>query len=251
MRVLRASIITLSAAAVFAFAPVSATATPGGQNYASSKTPVAKSTVQSQPVDDSTLTDRIETRYKGDASLKKYDIDVSVDHGVATLTGKVRTQAEKARAERDARIAGITKVDNRLTLDKDAGKGFVDDMKSTTNTVGKKSKDTADTVGTKTKNAAETAGEKTKNAAETAGDKTKAGVNKSGEVITDAWITTKVHSRFVGEDVLKGSDIDVDTNNHVVTLKGTVKSQAARARAVEIARATDGVTKVVDTLTIK
>jgi hyperosmotically inducible protein len=250
MTAFRASIIAVGAAAVFAFAPVSATATPAGQNYPASKTP-AKSTVQSHPVDDSTLTDRIENRYKGDVSLKKYDIDVSVDHGVATLTGKVRTAAEKARAERDARIAGITKVDNQLTLDKDAGQGFVDSMKSTTNTVGKKSKETADTVGTKTKNAADTAGQKTKNATETAGAKTSAGVNKSGEAITDAWITTKVHSRFVGEDALKGSDIDVDTNNHVVTLKGTVASQAGRARAVEIAKTTDGVTKVVDTLTIK
>jgi hypothetical protein len=85
----------------------------------------------------------------------------------------------------------------------------------------------------------------------TVGEKTKQSVSKTGEVIDDAYITTKVHSRFVGEDALKDSHIDVDTNNHVVTLKGTVKSAAGRARAVAIAKTTDGVTRVVDDLKIQ
>ena len=46
--------------------------------------------------------------------------------------------------------------------------------------------------------------------------------------INDAWITTKVKTNFVNEDLLKGSDINVDSNNHVVTLKGTVTSAAGR-----------------------
>jgi hyperosmotically inducible periplasmic protein len=61
--------------------------------------------------------------------------------------------------------------------------------------------------------------------------KTKDGLSKTGEVMTDGWITTRVHSRFVGEALLKNSDISVDTDNHVVTLKGTVKSRTvARKR---------------------
>jgi osmotically-inducible protein OsmY len=59
-----------------------------------------------------------------------------------------------------------------------------------------------------------------------------------------------VHSRFVGEDLLKDSDINVDTDNHVVTLKGRVMSAAGRAKAVEIAKNTEGVHRVVDRLTI-
>ena len=57
-------------------------------------------------------------------------------------------------------------------------------------------------------------------------------------------------SKFVGEDLLKDSDINVDTNDHVVTLKGTVMSAAARARAVAQAKEVEGVHKVVDLLTI-
>jgi osmotically-inducible protein OsmY len=82
-------------------------------------------------------------------------------------------------------------------------------------------------------------------------DRMKAGLNKTGEKITDAWITTKVHWFFMGEDALKGSDINVDTKDNVVTLKGTVKSAAGKARAVQLANHTDGVKKVVDQLTIK
>jgi hyperosmotically inducible protein len=68
--------------------------------------------------------------------------------------------------------------------------------------------------------------------------------------VTDGWITTKVTSSFVGVDALEDSDIDVDTNEHVVTLTGTVPSEAGRAEAVRIAKAVKGVTRVNDKLTI-
>jgi osmotically-inducible protein OsmY len=68
--------------------------------------------------------------------------------------------------------------------------------------------------------------------------------------MTDGWITTRVHERFVGEDLLKGSDIKVDTSKHVVTLKGTVMGQAGRARATSVAMHTEGVHRVVNHLTI-
>jgi osmotically-inducible protein OsmY len=42
----------------------------------------------------------------------------------------------------------------------------------------------------------------------------------------------------------------VDTNGHVVTLRGTVVSAAARARAVSLAKQVEGVKSVKDELTI-
>jgi osmotically-inducible protein OsmY len=89
-----------------------------------------------------------------------------------------------------------------------------------------------------------------KDADRTLAERAKAGMTKTGEAITDAWITTKVKWFFVGEDLLKGSDINVDTNNHVVTLKGMVTSTAGRARAVALAQRTSGVHRVVDQLTV-
>ncbi len=231
MKALSLRIITFAAAGALVAGPVSARTTPDTQSYNANPAPTAKPSParQANQVDDKTLADRIDAKVKADASLKKFDIDVSVKDGVATLTGKVKTDAEKVRAGRDARVPGITRVDNRLVIDKDAGADVVE----------------------KTKEASAAVGEKAKSTTETVGEKTKEGVSKTGEVITDSWITTKIHSRFVDEDLLKGSDINVDTNNHVVTLKGTVKSQAGRARAMEIARTTDGVAKAVDHLSIK
>jgi osmotically-inducible protein OsmY len=85
----------------------------------------------------------------------------------------------------------------------------------------------------------------------TLAERAKSGLTKTGEAITDAWITAKVKWFYVGEDSLKGSDITVDTSNHVVTLKGTVTTAAGKARAIELAKETDGVSRVDDHLIVK
>jgi osmotically-inducible protein OsmY len=96
--------------------------------------------------------------------------------------------------------------------------------------------------------------EKTKDAVvkgtKVAVDKTKDGLSKAGEVMTDAWVTTRVHARFVDEDLLKDSDIKVDSHKHVVTLTGTVMGTAGRTRATSVAKGTEGVHRVVNRLTI-
>jgi len=106
------------------------------------------------------------------------------------------------------------------------------------------------TVTEKTKDAAEKTKNAVVNASKVVAEKTKDGVSKTGEVMTDAWITTRVHERFVGDDLLKDSDISVDTSKHVVTLTGTVRGRAGRAKASSIARHTEGVHRVVNHLTI-
>jgi osmotically-inducible protein OsmY len=199
---------------------------------------------------DSTLDKRIETRIHNDSSLKKYTINVSVDHGVATLTGTVPTEADRAKATRVATVPGITRVDNQLIVDLAAAKGTTGKVEEKTKAAAEKTKAGAEKAADKTKEGADKAWEKTKEGAGTVADKTKEGVSKTGEVITDGWITTRVKSKFIGEDLLKDSDINVDTNNHVVTLKGTVMSAAGRARAVEQAKEVEGVHQVVDRLTI-
>jgi hyperosmotically inducible protein len=68
--------------------------------------------------------------------------------------------------------------------------------------------------------------------------------------VKDGWITMKIHSAFVLEDALEGSNVDVDTANGVVTLSGTVATAAGRARAVAIAKSTDGAKSVVDKLRV-
>ena len=47
-------------------------------------------------------------------------------------------------------------------------------------------------------------------------DKSKAVALEAGAAMSDGWITTKVKAKFADETVLKGSDIHVDTTDHVV-----------------------------------
>jgi hyperosmotically inducible periplasmic protein len=72
----------------------------------------------------------------------------------------------------------------------------------------------------------------------------------SQQPVKDGWITMKIHSLFVPEDTLEGSNIDVDTVSGVVTLSGTVPSEAGRARALAIAKSTNGAKSVMDKLRI-
>ena len=79
-------------------------------------------------------------------------------------------------------------------------------------------------------------------------ERSKAIALEAGAAMNDGWITTKLKAKFADETVLTGSDIHVDTSDHVVTLKGDVPSEVAKARALEIARGTEGVTSVVNLL---
>jgi len=67
---------------------------------------------------------------------------------------------------------------------------------------------------------------------------------------SDTGITTAVKAKMATDDAVKASEINVDTHNHVVTLNGTVGSQAEKERAVLIARDTNGVSSVVDDLIV-
>jgi hyperosmotically inducible periplasmic protein len=67
---------------------------------------------------------------------------------------------------------------------------------------------------------------------------------------SDAGVTTAVKSKLAADDTVKANRIDVDTKDRVVTLSGRVDTAAAKTRAIELARATDGVRDVVDTLVV-
>jgi hyperosmotically inducible protein len=70
-----------------------------------------------------------------------------------------------------------------------------------------------------------------------------------GNQVEDAWITTKIQSKFFVDDEIEG-DIDVTTNKGVVTLSGAAENAVARRQAEAIARETDGVTRVVNRLKV-
>jgi hyperosmotically inducible protein len=69
-----------------------------------------------------------------------------------------------------------------------------------------------------------------------------------GAAIGDAAITTKVKSKYLGDERLKGSRIKITTTNGVVTLTGSALSSDSKTAAEELAREVDGVKSVDDEL---
>jgi len=117
----------------------------------------------------------------------------------------------------------------------------------TTNTAGERVDTTLDATG----DGATRVVDGTKEIAGAIADTSRDVASATGEAITDAWITTALNATFVDEALLEDSDINVDTNDHVVTLKGTVTSAEAKARAAAIAHDTRGVTRVVNQLVVR
>jgi len=67
---------------------------------------------------------------------------------------------------------------------------------------------------------------------------------KTGAAVSDATITTKVKAKFAADKEVSATNIHVDTDNGVVKLTGTAKSQDEAMKAADIAKATEGVASV-------
>lgn len=72
----------------------------------------------------------------------------------------------------------------------------------------------------------------------------KAGARNAGEKVTDGWISTKVKSQLVADELTKASKIKVSTKNNVVVLSGKAASEAEKAQAIRLASETEGVKEV-------
>jgi hyperosmotically inducible protein len=84
----------------------------------------------------------------------------------------------------------------------------------------------------------------------TAGPTTAPGDMPAGDAVRDAALTAAVKTKLLADPKVSGLKIDVDTRNGVVTLTGTVRSQAEKDEAVRLARETDSVRNVTDQITI-
>jgi hypothetical protein len=91
--------------------------------------------------------------------------------------------------------------------------------------------------------------EKAKEVGAKAGEKTAELANRAESVLNDGALTAKIKSKMALDDVVQARSIDVTTKSGVVTLSGTVRSTAEHERAVQLAKETSGVTRVVDHLT--
>src|SRR4051794_18355593 len=81
---------------------------------------------------------------------------------------------------------------------------------------------------------------------------TEEGRQKNNEVVSDATLTTKVHTALANDVGLRTMySINVDSDNGVVTLKGRVDSESTKQRAEEVAKRVSGVATVKNELRVK
>jgi hyperosmotically inducible protein len=162
---------------------------------------------------DAGVTANVKSRLAVDDMVKGRNINVETKDHVVTLTGQVQTQAEQAKAIEIARkTSGVVDVVDDLAVMTDVGE----------------------------EQAAPTSGR--------LGDTGSAG---EGRVVLDPGITADVKSRLLADATVKDLNIDVETQDRVVTLKGTVDNESQKTRALEIARSVDNVARVEDKLSIR
>lgn len=159
-----------------------------------------------ETIDDASITAGVKSELLADERTEGFDINVDTKDGHVTLRGGADSLADKlAATELAHKVKGVKSVDNRIVIAAD----------------GSERRQEANTA---------TASGEVREAAEEAGDE-----------VNDAWITGKVKSQLLADDKTPGLDIDVDTENRIVSLKGKVPSLAARSEAIRIARSTKGV----------
>jgi BON domain len=71
-----------------------------------------------------------------------------------------------------------------------------------------------------------------------------------GQGAEDGWIHFKTRAALFAVDDLRDSTINVDVDNNVVTLRGTVESNADKAAAAKAAQGVEGVKSVRNQLTV-
>ena len=80
-------------------------------------------------------------------------------------------------------------------------------------------------------------------------------MDRAGDAVAnkarDMAITTTLNAKLAADDRLSALGINVDTVGGRVVLRGSAPDTAARARATELARSTDGVVDVVNELNVQ
>lgn len=159
-------------------------------------------------------------KLNSDATLAAYklDVDADADRNAVTLSGDVPTQGLRTRALEAAKSAHAGLV---ITDKIDVEPGMVE-------------------RGVFDEDMAREARERATSRSESVGDS-----------LEDAWIHAKIRSQLLADGEFPGGSLNVDVNNQVVTLRGSVATSAEKTKAEQLAKATDGVKSVRNRLVVK
>jgi osmotically-inducible protein OsmY len=71
-----------------------------------------------------------------------------------------------------------------------------------------------------------------------------------GPSVSDTRLRTAVQSRLAADSALRGANVQVEASGSVVTLRGSAQSAAQSSAASRVAKATSGVSAVVNQLKV-
>ena len=83
------------------------------------------------------------------------------------------------------------------------------------------------------------------------GETVATGAARAEQALNEGSLTARIKAKMALDDTVKALSIDVDTQGSVVTLSGSVRTATEHAKAVQLARDTDGVTSVIDRLVVR
>lgn len=168
-----------------------------------------------QIIDDAAINTKIKAALLAEEGIDGLRVNVDTLNGKVTLTGAAETTEQIQTAKAIAsQVSGVTSVDNRIAiLDDDAPPRV--------------------TVRTQVDDAKQ--GHATRTA---------------GEFIDDAWINAQVKHVLMKDKQAPGLQINVDTMNGVVTLRGRLDSRAEADWAVRLASSIKGVKSIDDQLQV-
>ena len=164
------------------------------------------------------LQQMVTAKLQSNPQLGKVDVDANAGRNQVTLSGSVPDEQSRTDAADLAKSARPDLlVDNKIEVKPGevSRSDYTDDM-------ARKAREKADALG-----------------------------DKIGQSLDDAWLYTKVKTKLTSDSVDQALKINVDVNNDVVTLRGKVDSPAAKLKAEQLAKETDGVKEVRNLLKVK
>lgn len=82
-------------------------------------------------------------------------------------------------------------------------------------------------------------------------EKTDKSMEKTGNYLSDSAVTTKIKAKLMATDDLKVSDVNVETNQGIVSLTGSVDNLHSKNQIVNLTRQIKGVKSVEENLTVR
>jgi hyperosmotically inducible periplasmic protein len=102
-----------------------------------------------------------------------------------------------------------------------------------------------------TSGSSERGAERAREAGARIGEQVAKGAERANAMLDEGRLTAKVKSKIALDDTLDGTSVSVDTAGDVVTLTGQVSTQAQHQRVLQLASETEGVSRVIDHVSVR